>query len=110
MAIVDCGSGLYYRHGVFSVTTAKWRDGGTTASVGPGYCILYWRVMGGGGDGPEVWFWFTPFVIDTAHRGVQIYWIWSPSSEIIRERFWPAIFTDKLPPPNTALEPTPTAP
>ena len=77
MASIDCYSGWFYGHGVFSMTLAGMRDGGTTMSVGPGYCMTFWRRMDGDAVGPEIWFWFTPFIVDAAHRGVQIHWIWS---------------------------------
>jgi hypothetical protein len=77
MASIDCYTGFHYGHGVFSVTLAGMRDGGTTMSVGPGYGMYFWRRMDGAAYGPEIWFWFTPFIIDAAHRGVQIHWVWS---------------------------------
>jgi len=77
MATVDSWSGFYYRHGIFSVTLEGMRDGGTTMSVGPGYFMTFWRPMDGRAYGPVVWFWGAPFVVDAAHRGVQVHWIWS---------------------------------
>lgn len=77
MAFVDCWSDFYFRHGVFSVTTAAMKDGGTTMSVGPGYFITFWRRLDGAAYGPEIWFWFSPFVIDAAHHGTGVHWIWS---------------------------------
>ncbi len=61
---------------LFSTTTWATRDGGTRGYVGLGYCLTYYRSLSGE-RGPAVWFWFTPFVIDTAHRGVQVRWLWS---------------------------------
>lgn len=61
---------------LFSATTWATRDGGTRGYVGFGYCLTYYRSLSGE-RGPAVWFWYTPFVIDTAHRGVQVRWLWS---------------------------------
>jgi len=51
MATIDSWSGFYYRHGVFSITLAKIRDGGTTASVGLGYCMTFLAENGRHGFG-----------------------------------------------------------
>jgi hypothetical protein len=75
MAAIDCCSGYYFRHGVFSMTWYGLKDGGTTMSVGPGYCMTFWRRMDGEAYGPEIWFWFTPFRVDMAHRNFQIHWL-----------------------------------
>jgi hypothetical protein len=77
MATIDSWSGFFYGHGVFSITLAEMRDGGTTMSVGPGYCMTFWRRMDGKAYGPVIWFWGAPFIVDAAHRGVQVHWIWS---------------------------------
>jgi hypothetical protein len=31
---------------------------------------------GGHSIGPVVWFWYTPFMIDGAHGGIKIDWLW----------------------------------
>lgn len=53
------------------------KDGGTTGSVGFGYFLTFYRRMSGEPYGPEVWFWFTPFVISAAHRHVEVRWVWA---------------------------------
>jgi len=77
MAMIDSWSFFNFRHGVFCFATEKMSDGGTTISAGPGYTLTFWRRMDGTAYGPEIWFWGAPFVIDAAHRGVQVHWIWS---------------------------------
>ena len=52
------------------------KDGGTTGSVGFGYVLTYYRQMDGRAYGPEVWFWFAPFVISAAHWHVEVRWLW----------------------------------
>jgi hypothetical protein len=68
-------AGTERRAPVFSMTTWKMKDGGTTGSVGFGYCLTYYRRMGGV-QGPEVWFWFAPhrFSWTTEHIGLR--WLW----------------------------------
>lgn len=80
MAMLDCWSNVHYSHSVFRFTEAKLSDGGTTLSAGPGYTLVFWRRMDGSAYGPEIWFWFTPFRLDAAHRGIQIHWVWNASS------------------------------
>jgi hypothetical protein len=77
MAAIDSWTGYRYGHPIFSMTVAGWRDGGTTMTIGPGYGIRFWRPMDGSAYGPVIWFYFTPFVIDAAHRGITIHWLWS---------------------------------
>ncbi len=76
MATIDSFTGYYYGHGVFSITMEGIKDGGTTISLGPGYFMTFWRRMDGTAYGPEVWFWFTPFKVDAAHRHVSVRWVW----------------------------------
>jgi hypothetical protein len=76
MGFIDCYSDCYLGHGAVSVPV--WEDRGKPASygyVGFGYCLSCFHrdTL----DGPVIWFWFTPFVIDAAHRGIQVHWIWS---------------------------------
>jgi hypothetical protein len=75
MAVLDGWSGHYFGRGVFSVTTGGLKDGGTTTSIGPGYCMVYWRSMDGSAYGPEIWFWFAPIVVDAAHGGLKLRWL-----------------------------------
>lgn len=77
LATSDMWTGLKYRRTFFSTNSWKMKDGGSTGHTGFLYSLVFWRRMDGSAYGPEVWFWFTPFVIDAAHRGVQIHWIWS---------------------------------
>jgi hypothetical protein len=76
MAMIDSWSGYSDGHGVFSMTTGGLKDGGTTMSIGPDYSIIFWRSMDGSAYGPEVWFWFTPFIVDAAHRGLRVHLLW----------------------------------
>ena len=48
------------------------RDGGSTGHTGFLYSIVFWRSMSGSPYGPEIWFWFTPFVLDAAHGRTRI--------------------------------------
>ena len=77
LAAIDSWSAHCFRHGVVSVTMGGLKDGGTRMSVGPGYFMTFWRRMDGKAYGPEIWFWFTPFVIDAAHGGIRVRWIWT---------------------------------
>ena len=75
-AMCDSWWATEHTNTLFSVTTWATRDGGTRGYVGFGYCLTYYRSLSGE-RGPAVWFWFTPFVIDTAHRKLQVRWLWS---------------------------------
>ena len=77
MAAIDSWSGYYYGHPIFSKTVSGWKDGGTTMTIGLGYGMRFWRRMDGSAYGPVIWFWFTPFIIDASHRGIQVHWLWS---------------------------------
>ena len=77
MATIDSCTGYYYGHPIFSMTMAGMSDGGTTMTIGPGYFLTFWRRMDGAAYGPEIWFWFTPFIVDAAHHGLQVHWLWS---------------------------------
>ena len=76
LAMIDCWSGDFLGGTLCSVPLYKLRDGGTTGSVGFGYSLTYYRQMDGRADGPKVWFWFTPIVIDAAHHGIKVRWLW----------------------------------
>ena len=57
------GDAIYYGFGYVLVNYADtYRDGGRTL-------------------GPELWFCFTPFVIDAAHRGISVHWIWHVNAD-----------------------------
>ncbi|MDB6022165.1 MAG: hypothetical protein JWQ04_2022 [Pedosphaera sp.] len=77
LAMLDCWSACYMRCTVFSITQFKLKDGGTTGSVGFGYFLTYYRELGGPLEGPVIWFWFSPVVIDAAHPGIRFHWIWA---------------------------------
>lgn len=67
---------MEYRRTFFSTDAWMMRDGGSTGHNGFLYTLVFWRRMDGAAYGPEVWFWFTPFVIDAAHKGVRIRLLW----------------------------------
>jgi hypothetical protein len=74
--MIDCSAGYFLGGTVCSIPLWQMRDGGSTGSVGFGYFLTYYRRMDGQAYGPEVWFWFTPFVISAAHRHIEVRWIW----------------------------------
>jgi hypothetical protein len=52
---------------------------GDAIYTGFGYTLVNYRDVyfdDGRTYGPEVWFWFTPVVIDIAHGGIQVHWLW----------------------------------
>jgi hypothetical protein len=76
LAICDCwAAGTEHRAPLFSKTTWAMSDGGTRGSIGFGYTLTYYRRMGGV-QGPEVWFWFTPFTVSWTTEHVGFRWIW----------------------------------
>jgi hypothetical protein len=72
----DTWTALEYRRTFFSTNSWKMRDGGSTGHTGFLYSLVYWRRMDGTAYGPEVWFWFTPFVLDAAHKNPRVRLLW----------------------------------
>ena len=81
LAMIDCSAGYFLGTTVCSIPIWKMKDGGTTSSVGFGYFLTYYRRMDAKANGPEVWFWFTPFVISAAHRHVELRWLWKQDDQ-----------------------------
>jgi hypothetical protein len=56
------------------------RTGNSDAGyIGFGYLLFnHGSIYRDGGRtlGPEIWYWFTPVVIDFAHDGIEIHWLW----------------------------------
>ncbi len=80
-ALCDCWWATTYRGTMFSRAQWKMKDGGTTGYMGFGYDLTYFRRIGGSHYGPQVWFWFTPFIIDLGHKHAQICWIWKGAED-----------------------------
>jgi hypothetical protein len=76
LAMIDCWSGFFLGSTPCSLSLYKLRDGGTTGSIGFGYCLTYYRQLDARVYGPEVWFWFTPFVLSAAHNRLEVHWVW----------------------------------
>jgi hypothetical protein len=76
LAGCDIWTAQRFRRTWLSVTTWKMKDGGSTGHVGFLYTMVFWRSMDGE-YGPELWFWFSPLVIDAAHGGVTVRWVWA---------------------------------
>jgi hypothetical protein len=76
LAMCDCwAAGTERRTPIFSSTIWGMSDGGTRGYVGFGYFLTYYRRMGGV-QGPEVWFWFTPFTVSATTEHVGLHWLW----------------------------------
>src|SRR2546430_2463353 len=76
LAMCDTWTALEYRQTFFSTTSWKMKDGGSTGHTGFLYSLVFWRSIDGAARGPEIWFWFTPFVLDAAHNHMRIRLLW----------------------------------
>lgn len=76
LAMCDSWTATEYRRTFFSTNSWKLKDGGSTGHNGFRYSLVYWRSMDGTAYGPEVWFWFTPLVVDAAHKNMRIRLLW----------------------------------
>jgi hypothetical protein len=64
---------------VFSIPTSR-TGNGDAIFIGFGYILLNHEDIyrdRAKTFGPEIWFWFTPVIVDAAHGGVQVHWLWS---------------------------------
>lgn len=80
-ALCDSWWATTHRGTIFSRTEWKMKDGGTKGYIGFGYQLTYFRRIGGSHYGPEVWFWFTPFVVDLGHKHAQLCWVWNSMAD-----------------------------
>jgi len=76
LATCDMWTAMEYRCTFFSTNSWKMRDGGSTGHTGFLYSLVFWRRMDGAAYGPEVWFWFSPFVLDAAHKHMRVRLLW----------------------------------
>ncbi len=66
-------AGTAHRHTLFS--KAVWASGGGTRGyVGFGYSLTYYRGMGDA-NGPEIWYWFTPFTVYRTTEHTSVRWL-----------------------------------
>jgi hypothetical protein len=78
LALCDIWSASQFRRTIFSTTSWKMKDGGSTGHNGFLYSLTFWRSLDGA-YGPEIWFWFTPVVIDASGARVRIRLFWANS-------------------------------
>jgi hypothetical protein len=76
LAICDSwAAGTERRAPLLSKGTWAMSDGGTRGSIGFGYSLTYYRRLSGE-QGPEVWFWFSPFTVRWTSEHVGVRWLW----------------------------------
>jgi hypothetical protein len=84
LAACDVWSAMRFRRTIFSTTSWKMKDGGSTGHNGFLYSFAFWRSLDGA-YGPEIWFWFTPIVIDASNANVKVRFVWNNASKDVTD-------------------------